>query len=76
MQTDMSAILSYVDTLKTATGKDTGPVMSVNKNVMREDTHAHEGGIYTDKLINLAPKHETTADGKYVKVKKILGGSQ
>lgn len=76
MQGEMTAILSYVDKLKTAAGAESGPVMSVNHNVLRADENPHEGGIFTDALIGLAPRNETTEDGKYVKVKKILGGSQ
>ncbi len=76
MQKDMGNILAYVDKLKSAKGVETGPVMSVNRNVLREDSNAHEGGVYTEKLINLAPKHEKNKDGVFVKVKKILGGSQ
>ena len=76
MQHDMNAILAYVDKLKSAPAGGSEPVMSVNKNVMREDANPHEGGIYTDALINLAPKHEKNADGQFVKVKKIIGGSQ
>jgi len=72
MQGDMTSILAYVDKLKTVTGKDTGPVMSVNKNVLREDADSHESGLYTEKLIKAAPK----SDDDYVKVKKILGSSQ
>ncbi len=71
MQKDMGSILAYVDKLKSATGIETGPVMSVNKNVLREDVNAHTGGLYTKKLIDLAPKKE----GTLFKVKKILGGS-
>ncbi len=76
MQSDMTAILAYVDKLKEAKGVDHGPVMSANRNVLREDIDPHEGGIYTDKLIALAPKREANKDGKYVKVKKVLGSSQ
>ncbi len=76
MQSEMGSILAYVDKLKSAKIGDGTPVMSVNKNVMREDAKAHEGGLFTEKLINAAPKHEKTKDGLYVKVKKILGGSQ
>lgn len=71
MQKDMGAILSYVDKLKSAPIVENGPVMSVNKNVLREDANPHAGGIFTKKLINLAP----TKEGSYFKVKKILGGS-
>ncbi|MEK7163441.1 MAG: Asp-tRNA(Asn)/Glu-tRNA(Gln) amidotransferase subunit GatC [Patescibacteria group bacterium] len=72
MQGEMSAILAYVDKLKKVTDKEfageNGSVMSVNKNVMREDTDPHESGVYTDKLIKSAPRSE----GGFVKVKKIL----
>lgn len=76
MQGEMTSILAYVDKLKSAAGSETGPVMSVNRNVLREDANAHEGGIYTEKLIGLAPQKAQTKDGWYLKVKKILGGSQ
>jgi aspartyl-tRNA(Asn)/glutamyl-tRNA(Gln) amidotransferase subunit C len=72
MQTEMTAILAYVDKLKEVAGKETGPVMSTNKNVLREDVNPHEGDLYTDKLIKAAPKHQ----GRHVQVKKILGSSQ
>ena len=68
-QGEMSSILSYVDKLQAVTGSgDSGPVMSVNRNVLREDSNPNEGGAYTRKLVDLAPRHE----GDYVKVKKIL----
>jgi aspartyl-tRNA(Asn)/glutamyl-tRNA(Gln) amidotransferase subunit C len=76
MQGEMTSILAYVDKLKSAAGSETGPVMSVNKNVLRADANPHEGGLYTEKLIALAPRKEKTAEGWYLKVKKILGGSQ
>ena len=68
MKGEMTAILAYVDKLKTAPGGDVGPLMFVNKNVMREDANAHESGMYTEKLVKAAPRSE----GGYVKVKKIL----
>ncbi len=76
MQGEMTSILAYVDKLKSAAGSETGPVMSANKNVLRDDANAHEGGIYTEKLMALVPRKEKTAEGWYLKVKKILGGSQ
>jgi aspartyl-tRNA(Asn)/glutamyl-tRNA(Gln) amidotransferase subunit C len=72
MQGEIGSILAYVDKLKTAAPADSAPVMSVNRNVMREDADPHRGGEFTDKLIALAPKHEATKDGTFVKVKKIL----
>ncbi|HEU5114831.1 MAG TPA: Asp-tRNA(Asn)/Glu-tRNA(Gln) amidotransferase subunit GatC [Candidatus Paceibacterota bacterium] len=76
MQGDMTSILAYVDKLKAAEGAEFGPVMSVNRNVMREDANPHESGTFTDALIALSPKHQATEEGKFVKVKKILGSSQ
>lgn len=79
MQGEMTNILAYVDKLKSApgiTGGETAPVMSTNKNILRQDANAHQPGVFTDKLIALAPKKEETKDGKFIKVKKILGGSQ
>ncbi len=76
MQGEMTNILAYVDKLKSAPGISGGPVMSTNKNVLREDANPHEGGIFTERLVGLAPKKEKTSEGWYVKVKKILGGSQ
>jgi aspartyl-tRNA(Asn)/glutamyl-tRNA(Gln) amidotransferase subunit C len=72
MEGEMGSILAYVDTLKSATAGAAGggvvPTMSVNKNVLREDANAHEGGLYTKKLVEAAPKHQ----GDFVQVKKIL----
>lgn len=68
MESDMGSILAYVDKLKAAIGSEAGPVMSANKNVLREDKDPHEGGIYTKRLVEAAPKHQ----GEYVEVKKIL----
>ncbi|MFA6158795.1 MAG: Asp-tRNA(Asn)/Glu-tRNA(Gln) amidotransferase subunit GatC [Candidatus Paceibacterota bacterium] len=67
-QGEMSSILAYVDKLKAVTGSESGPVMSVNRNVLREDANPNPSGAYTRKLVDLAPQHE----GDHVKVKKIL----
>ena len=37
-------------------------------NIMREDENPHEGNLYTEDLLNVAPNRE----GRFVKVKKIL----
>lgn len=67
-QGEMSSILAYVDKLKEVTGSESGPVMSVNRNVLREDANPNEGGAYTRALVDGAPQHL----GDLVKVKKIL----
>jgi aspartyl-tRNA(Asn)/glutamyl-tRNA(Gln) amidotransferase subunit C len=65
---EIDSILGYIDTLKKVSAGKPKPVMSRNKNVLREDADPHAPDIYTEKLLDLAPKRE----GRYVKVKKIL----
>lgn len=71
---DIGAILAYVEGIREAGAKlektETGEIHDIHMvtNVLREDTAAHESGIYTDTLLNSAPERE----GGYVKVKKIL----
>ncbi len=67
---EIGSILSYVATIKEITGdappeKVAGPVA----NVMREDGEPHDGGLYTEDLLSLAPQRT----GQYIEVKKILG---
>ncbi|MBX4195654.1 Asp-tRNA(Asn)/Glu-tRNA(Gln) amidotransferase subunit GatC [Candidatus Parcubacteria bacterium] len=66
---EFEAILKYVGEIKGARLKGTGgkekPLL---RNVMREDVNPHESGIYTEALLNAAPKRK----GQYVSVKKIL----
>jgi len=65
---DMDSILAYIGQIdKVAPTAGAAKVVDL-RNVMREDTHAHESAIYTDDLIKLAPKSEKN----WVKVKKIL----
>ncbi len=66
---EITSILGYVSEIEEITGsgalqKKVGRLY----NVMREDEHPHEPGVYTEDLLNLAPER----DGQYVKVKKIL----
>ncbi len=66
---DLERILAFVDELK---GADAPPHEGVSVgavyNVMREDANPHEGGVYTEALLNNAPERE----GDSVKVKNIL----
>ena len=66
---DITNILGYVSEIEKITAgsfgeKKVGPLC----NVMREDGEPHEGGMYTEELLALAPKR----DGQYIKVKKII----
>lgn len=67
---DITSILGYISEIEEITGnKEEEKKVGALFNVMREDTNPHEPGIYTEDLLNLAPER----DGRYVKVKKILG---
>lgn len=67
---EITSILGYVSEINEITGNIEGDKkVGVHFNVMREDAHPHEAGMYTDDLLALAPER----DGQYVKVKKILG---
>ena len=67
---DITSILGYVSDIEEITGsKEEEKKAGALFNVMREDANPHEPGIYTEDLLNLAPER----DGRYVKVKKILG---
>ena len=71
LTTDLTSILSYVSDIEGIVGnavseKKVGQLF----NVMRADENPHEGGLYTEDLLNNAPHR----DGQYVKVKKILEG--
>ena len=66
---DFDAILGYVGEVKSAAqggGEATGELAL--KNVLREDSHPHESGIYTENILKSAPEK----NGEYIKVKKIL----
>lgn len=65
---DMENILAYVGQINAAKIKETKPEAGEPRNIMREDDHPHESGIFTDGLLKLAPD---SAHGR-VKVKKIL----
>ncbi len=66
---EITSILGYVSEIEEITGdqvakKEVGALY----NVMRDDVDPHEGGIFTEELLALAPQR----DGQYVKVKKII----
>jgi len=70
LQGEIDSILSYIDTIRKVEmpeGVAASPHLAL-ENVMREDENPHETGMYTDALMNQAPRK----DGNYLKVKKIL----
>ena len=69
LRKDMDSILDYVAQVQKVTANlDLEKKAGILRNVMREDNHPHESGIFTEKLLSSAPQRE----GDYVKVKKIL----
>lgn len=69
---EFEAILGYVGEVNNVSGVENQGDFDIEKfpirNVLREDTHPHEGGLYTEKLLEQAPAR----DREYIKVKKIL----
>lgn len=69
LRKDMDSILEYVaEVQKVSANMATEKKVEMLRNVMRDDTHPHESGIFTEVLLSAAPQRE----GQYVKVKKIL----
>jgi aspartyl-tRNA(Asn)/glutamyl-tRNA(Gln) amidotransferase subunit C len=67
---EFEAILDYVSEVKKITPSEhSNNLENVGVfNVMRPDANPHEGGLYTEKLLEQAPAR----DRDYIKVKKIL----
>ncbi len=65
---DFESILGYVAELSTLTQTAPALLKADVRNVMREDSEAHEKGVYTDILLDEVPERE----GNYIQVKKIL----
>ncbi len=67
----LEGILAYVSEVQDLSKEDISSETSdagENHNVFCEDSEPHEGGKYTEGLIQNAPNKE----GNYVKVRKIL----
>jgi len=67
---EIDAILSYIDVISQVElpdGVSASPHLDL-ENVMREDTHPHEPGAFTEKMLSQAPRRK----GKFIQVKKIL----
>lgn len=71
---ELGTILKYVDEIKSVPEVKGGMKEEKNKedfpnrNILRGDGLEHEGGIYTEDLLDSAPDRE----GEYIRVKKIL----
>ena len=67
---EISDILAYFDSLKSAAAGDSQSVIenAANRNVMRADTTVDSAGVHTADLLASAPQSEAG----FVKVKNIL----
>ena len=65
---DVTSIVGYISLISEALGEHVGPEAEKLRNVMREDIASHESSVYTEALLEAAPKRE----GNFIKVKKIL----
>jgi aspartyl-tRNA(Asn)/glutamyl-tRNA(Gln) amidotransferase subunit C len=69
LASEFGAILKYVSEVQSVKiAEEDADNRSALKNVFREDLNPHEPGLYTEAILNQAPKRE----GNYLKVKKIL----
>lgn len=69
LATEITSILGYVSEINEITGGMHEKKVGALSNVMREDGEPHVADTYTEALVSAAPER----DGRYVKVKKILG---
>lgn len=51
LQNDLQAILGYVSELDTLSLNDSSIPVGDHKNVMREDSHPHDPGMFTEDLL-------------------------
>jgi len=65
---EIDAILSYVSQIKGASSGAGGEGVLAHTNVLREDTHPHETGIFTEAILKEAP----AVKNGFIYVKKIL----
>ena len=65
--TDLTAVLSYIDQIQKVSVEESYVEPDL-RNIMREDTGAHQVGLYTEKILAEAPE---VSDG-YIKVQSIL----
>ncbi len=72
-ETELSSIMSYVGAISdmAADTVDMTPVLGARHNILRPDVVTNHADEYTADLLAEMPHSE----GRYMKVKKILGGT-
>lgn len=68
LKNDLEEILSFVSQIKEASVETINPDVGTHYNVMRDDEHSHEAGIFSEDLLSSALSRKEN----YVVVKKIL----
>lgn len=71
--TEIDAILGYVSTINDlVTDTSTGPEAGSLKNIFRDDVVTNQPDQYTEVLLTAMPERR----GRFLQVKKILGGTE
>ena len=66
---ELDEVLTYVEQIKDIVGDRTLETTApAHRNILREDTDPHEGGAYTEALLDAAPHRK----GQHIAVKKII----
>lgn len=68
LKNDLEEILSFVSQIKEASVETITPDVGAHYNMMRDDEHPHEGGIFSEDLLSSAPSRKEN----HIVVKKIL----
>ena len=68
LRDDLEGILAYVSHIKEATAELGEPTAGELRNVLRDDTDAHEPKAFTEDILSVAPARR----GDRILVKKIL----
>lgn len=73
LEGELSSIMSYVSVISemASSDDDMTPALGVRHNIFRDDEVKNEVDEYTADLLAEMPH----TDGRYMKVKKILGGT-
>jgi len=68
LQEEIDVILEYVSEVNDVSADEHKNALGDIYNVMRKDEDPHDGGIFTEDILQEAPALE----GQYIKVKRIL----
>jgi len=74
LEGELSSIMSYVSAISEMASSDADmtPVLGARHNILRQDVVTNEVDEYTADLLAEMPHTE----GRYMKVKKIIGGTE